>query len=73
MKMELVQSELQRWGELIITTTAGETYEIHLGDTEFDTSTRMIRLHTPDAEFLIGGDAVEAVKKHYGHPVNGHH
>lgn len=73
MKMEDVQNELKRWGELIVATSAGEAYEIHLGDTEFDTQTRLIRLKTPEAEYLIAGDSVESIKKHYGHPVTGHH
>lgn len=69
MKMEAVQSELQRWGEIMILTAAGEEYEIHLGDTEFDLEQRVIRLKTPEAQYVIHGDAIEAVKKHYGHPV----
>lgn len=70
MKMEDVQNELKRWGELIVTTAAGERYEIHLGDTEFDTHARMIRLKSPEAEYTIHGDSVESVTKHYGHPVH---
>ncbi len=69
MKMEAVQQELQRWGELLVTTAAGEGYEIHLGDTEFDTQAGVIRLKTPDADFVIGGDSVESIQKHYGHPI----
>lgn len=69
MKMEAVQKELQTWGELMITTASGETYEIHLGDTEFDTAARVIRLKTPESDFVIAGDSVEAIQKHYGHPV----
>ncbi|WP_040949957.1 hypothetical protein [Gorillibacterium massiliense] len=67
MKMEAVEHELKNWGELIITTASGEVYEIHLGDTSFDTKGRVIKLTTPEAEFLIDGDAVENIKKHYGH------
>lgn len=70
MKMEAVQQELQSWGELMITTAAGDTYEIHLGDTEFDTAARVIKLRTPEADYVIAGDSVEAVKKHYGHPLH---
>ncbi|GGJ11959.1 hypothetical protein GCM10010885_21670 [Alicyclobacillus cellulosilyticus] len=70
MRMEAVQEQLQQWGELIITTAAGESYEIHLGDTTFDVAKRVIKLSTPDAEYLIDGDAVENVKKHYGHKVD---
>lgn len=73
MKMEAVQQELQHWGELMITTSAGEGYEIHLGDTEFDTQNRMIRLKTPDSDYIIAGDSVESIQKHYGHPVKGGH
>lgn len=67
--MEAVQEELQQWGELMITTAGGEGYEIHLGDTEFDTTARVIRLKTPTANFVIAGDSVESIQKHYGHPV----
>ncbi len=67
MKMEAVKAELEKWGELLITTAGGQGYEIHLGDTEFDLSARVIRLHTPTAEFTIEGDAVESIQQHYGH------
>lgn len=67
--MEAVQAELRQWGELMITTDAGEAYEIHLGDTEFDTNARMIRLKTPHADYVIEGDSVASITKHYGHPV----
>jgi photosystem II stability/assembly factor-like uncharacterized protein len=69
MKMEAVQKELQGWGELLITTDGGERYEIHLGDTEFDTNARVIRLKSPESDFVIAGDSVEAIQKHYGHPI----
>jgi hypothetical protein len=68
--MEDVQNELKRWGELIIRTAAGDNFEIHLGDTEFDLQARMIKLKTPGAEYLIAGDSVESLKKHYGHTIN---
>lgn len=67
MKMEIVQQQLQEWGELIITTASGESFEIHLGDTEFDAEQRMIILKVPEAEYLIDGDSVETITKHYGH------
>lgn len=67
MKMELVKKELEAWGELVITTSAGEKYEIHLGDTTFDVESRTIRLTTPTALFVIDGDSVESIEKHYGH------
>lgn len=73
MKMEDVQTELAKWGELMITTSAGQSYEIHLGDTEFDTQNRVIRLKTPHSLFVIAGDSVEAIQKHYGHPTKDHH
>ncbi len=66
-KMEAVKKELENWGELIIGTSNGEKYEIHLGDTTFDTENRTIQLTTPTAIFLIDGDSVESIEKHYGH------
>jgi len=71
MQLEAVKRELEAWGEIIITTAAGERYELHLGDTTFDLERRVIKLTTPDAEYIIDGDAVENVKKHYGHRVDG--
>nr|MBO2508705.1 hypothetical protein [Bacillota bacterium] len=71
MKMEAVKAQLEQWGELIITTAAGDQYEIHLGDTEFDLQNRVIRLKTPSAVYLIEGDAVESITMHYGHKVEG--
>lgn len=73
MKMEAVLQELKSWGEIMITTDAGESYEIHLGDTEFDMQARVIRLKTPNSDFVIAGDTVASIQKHYGHPVNDHH
>lgn len=67
MKMEFVHKELQAWGEIMITTAAGKEYEIHLGDTQFDFENRVIRLKSPTAEFVIDGDSVEDIQKHYGH------
>lgn len=67
MKMELVQRQLQEWGEVMITTSSGQTFELHLGDTQFDTQQRIIRLHTPDADYMIDGDAIDVVKWHLGH------
>lgn len=67
MKMEAVLAELRKWGEIIITTSAGQTYEIHLGDTEFDVNERVIRLRSANAQFVIDGDSVEAIQMHYGH------
>ena len=69
MKMEAVREQLTQWGEIIITTSSGEIYEIHLGDTKFDFDQRAIVLTTPEAEIIIDGDAIENVKKHYGHRV----
>lgn len=67
MKMEAVKKELEQWGELVITTDAGDRYEIHLGDTTFDFENRVIQLHSPQARYVIDGDSVEAIEKHYGH------
>ena len=69
MKMEAVQAELEKWGEVRVTTDAGERYELHLGDTEFDTQSRVIRLRTPESLFVIDGDSVAAIEKHYGHRI----
>lgn len=66
MKMEDVEHELKAWGEVIVTTAAGESYELHLGDTRFDGDKRTIMLKTPHGDHLIDGDAVENIKKHYG-------
>lgn len=65
--MEIVQKELKNWGELLITTAGGQNFEIHLGDTEFDMENRMIRLKSPTAQFVIDGDSIETIQKHYGH------
>ena len=70
MKMEAVEKQLKVWGELIVTTDAGDTFEIHLGDTKFDSQNRVITLTTPDAEYLIEGDAIESIKMHYSHKVS---
>lgn len=67
MKMELVQKELQEWGEIIIVTDSGQKFELHLGDTEFDTEARVIRLHSSSSRYVIDGDAVEVIEKHLGH------
>jgi hypothetical protein len=69
MKMEAVQERLKQWGELIITTASGERYEIHLGDTTFDFQQRLIKLSTPEGDYLIDGDTIENIKQHYGHKV----
>jgi len=69
MKMEEVHEQLQQWGELIITTDAGDTYEIHLGDTKFDIANRLIQFTTPDAKIIITGDNIESVKMHFSHKI----
>lgn len=72
MKMEQVQDSLKHWGEILITTGAGQTYELHQGDTQFDFERRTIKLTSPQAEFLIDGDDVAVIKMHYGHRAEGH-
>ncbi|GIM45039.1 hypothetical protein DNHGIG_05880 [Collibacillus ludicampi] len=67
MKMEAIQEQLKEWGELIITTDAGDSYEIHLGDTKFDMTSRVITISTPEAEYILDGDSIESIKKHYSH------
>jgi len=66
--MEFVEQELKSWGEIIIKTSGGTEFEIHLGDTEFDYDNRVIRLKSANAHYVIDGDAVESITKHYGHP-----
>lgn len=70
MEMEFVEQQLKEWGELIITTAGGSTFELHLGDTEFDLENRVIQLKAPDARYVIDGDSVESITKHYGHKVD---
>ncbi|HLS89390.1 MAG TPA: hypothetical protein VK008_07155 [Sphingobacteriaceae bacterium] len=67
MKMEKVQELLNKWGELIIYTSGGQVFEIHIGDTQFDTENRLIHLQGPDSKYVIDGDSIEVVKQHYGH------
>lgn len=67
MKMELVEQQLKEWGEIMIRTASGSTFEMHLGDTEFDKENRVIRLKSSDALYVIDGDSVESITKHYGH------
>ena len=73
MKMEAVLEELRNWGEVLITTDGGQSYELHLGDTEFDLEARVIRIKGAHALYVISGDAVESVTKHYGHPLTDEH
>ena len=70
MKMEQVEAELKAWGELVVTTAAGDRFELHLGDTTFDTERRIITLKTPTSIFEIDGDSIEHAEKHYGHRVD---
>lgn len=67
MKMEVVQTELRKHGEAIITISTGQTFELHTGDTEFDTENRVIRFRSSAAEFVISGDSVEVLQKHFSH------
>jgi len=66
-KMEFVEKELKAWGEILVTTSGGQHFEIHLGDTEFDYENRVIRLKAPNAHHVIEGDSIETITKHYGH------
>jgi len=67
-KMEVVHEMLQEWGELIVTTAGGQSFEMHLGDTKFDLDRRLITLRGSQATYVIDGDAIESITKHYGHP-----
>ncbi|NLN29083.1 MAG: hypothetical protein GX161_12770 [Firmicutes bacterium] len=66
MKMELVQKELQGWGEIVVVTDAGQKFELHLGDTEFDYENRVIRLQSVRSKYVIDGDAIESIELHLG-------
>lgn len=66
MEMEFVEQQLKEWGEIIVITAAGSQFELHLGDTTFDLENRVIHLQTRDAQYVIDGDSVESITKHYG-------
>lgn len=66
-KLETVQEHLKSWGEIMITTGAGEVYELHIGDTQFDLQNRLIILQTPQARYIIDGEDVSSITMHYGH------
>src|SRR5690606_41731350 len=68
LKMETVEAELKSWGELMITTAAGDAYESHLGDTVYDYSTRTITPNGPNSQYGIDRACVEAIQTHYRHP-----
>lgn len=67
MKMEMVQKELQAWGEIIIVTASGSKFELHLGDTQFDYEDRVIRLQSTSQKYAIDGDSIEIIEMHLGH------
>jgi len=67
MKMELVQAELHKHGEAIITTSGGQTFELHTGDVQFDLENRVIRFRSSGADFIIDGDSVEILQQHFSH------
>ncbi|HEY8531327.1 MAG TPA: hypothetical protein VIL08_03680 [Limnochorda sp.] len=68
MKMEIVHEQLKRWGELLVTTAAGQTFELHLGDTHFDYDKRVFSFRASGAEFIIDGDCVESIQMHFSSP-----
>jgi len=65
MKMEIVHEQLKRWGELVIRTGGGQTFELHLGDTTFDYEKRVFSFRASSAEFVIDGDCVESIEMHF--------
>jgi hypothetical protein len=67
-KMEIVQEQLKRWGEVIVRVASGEEFEFHLGDTHFDTERRTITFRAGDAEYVLDGDAIERIKMHWSSP-----
>ncbi|WP_054950677.1 hypothetical protein [Numidum massiliense] len=67
MKMEFVKQALDEWGEIIIQTSSGQSFELHTGDTTFDTDQRVIQFTASNAKFFIDGDSVEILKMHFSH------
>mgnify|MGYP000859672486 FL=1 len=67
MKLDVIQEQLKRWGEVMIRTASGEEFELHLGDTTIDTEKRLISFRSADSEYILDGDSVERVKMHWSH------
>jgi len=66
-KLDVIQEQLKRWGEVMIRTASGEEFELHLGDTTIDTEKRLISFRSADSEYILDGDSVERVKMHWSH------
>ncbi len=66
MKMEFVE-QLKEWAKLSFTPPVEPPTSLISGDTKFDYDNRVIHLKAPDSLYVIDGDAVESVTKHYGH------
>jgi len=64
-KLDVIQEQLKRWGEVMIRTASGEEFELHLGDTTIDTEKRLISFRSADSEYILDGDSVERVKMHW--------
>lgn len=69
MRLEQVKAELERWGEVIVTLSSGQRFELHIGDTQFDLHNRLIRITSPAAQFVLDGDQIEHLEMHYSHPM----
>ncbi|MBE3595994.1 MAG: hypothetical protein IMW86_03010 [Hydrogenibacillus sp.] len=67
MKLEFVEAQLKKWGEIILRLDSGETLEIHLGDTTFDYDNRLLHFRGGDALYYIDADKIESLKMHYSH------
>lgn len=67
MKLEVIEEQLKRWGEVMIRTASGEEFELHLGDTTIDREKRLISFRSADSEYILDGDSVERVKMHWSH------
>ncbi|MBT9259583.1 MAG: hypothetical protein KM310_07480 [Clostridiales bacterium] len=66
--LKILEEELQRWGEVIIRTASGATFELHRGDTKIDHENQIIRFKSADAEWVIDGKSLEVLKMHWSHP-----
>lgn len=67
MKMELIKEYLEKWGEVIIRTSSGQVFELHIGDTSFDKENRVIKFTSADSKYVMDGDSIEVVQMHASH------
>lgn len=65
-----VKSELNSAGEILIVTDAGQSFEIHLDDIEFDDESECFRWDNGDERYVLSGDSVESIQVHGSHKMN---